>query len=295
MKFTVFTPTYNRAKLLSRVFESLLAQTYKDFEWLIIDDGSTDDTGKVVDNFSIIAPFPIRYFWRENKGKVASINEALDLAEGEFFLVFDSDDWCTADALEVFMATWNSLSEEERGEYSGVSCLKSFVNGKIVGEDYKRMEQFGETYVDRFNKRIKGDKWELIRTDVHRKYRYDLSSGERYLAPEYSWLLIGKEFKTVFINRSLSVVEYQTDGISKNNIKHRVGSSTNAMKFYCLANQCSTSIYNSTKSEINLKRFALHAGKYGLLSEGAVIASIMGFSLFFHDKLKITLRKKSRG
>ncbi|ELB2930006.1 glycosyltransferase family 2 protein, partial [Vibrio alginolyticus] len=240
--FTVFTPTYNRDKLLHRVYDSLTRQTFRSFEWLVIDDGSTDNTEDLINEMTKKSDFKIRYVKQKNSGKVNSINTALTLARGEFFLVFDSDDWCHSDALYEYYSAWESLSLDEKKEYCAISCLKEYTSGVIVGEDYSRMRMKGETYIDRYNRRIRGDKWECIRTEIHRKYPYDIFNGEKYMAPEYAWINMGRKYKTLFINKSLSIIEYQDDGISKNNIVHRANSPISTIKFYSLAKDLSENI-----------------------------------------------------
>lgn len=257
--FTIFTPTYNRANLIHRVFESLNSQSYKNFEWIILDDGSTDNTSEVLSKFRENSTFDIKIINRENKGKVFSINEALDHAAGELFVCFDSDDWCEPDALYRIAHVWNGLSINERLNYSGISCLKMYKNKTIVGEDYSRINYKGNSYVDRFNKRIRGDKWEIIRTDLHKKFKYDIHLSEKYMAPEYSWLLIGRFYKTIFLNEPLSIIEYQIDGISKNNLKHRVYSSISTKLFYRIAWEVASGPFIRFKSAINHVRFSMHS------------------------------------
>lgn len=260
--FTVFTPTYNRENLIHRVFESLQKQTFIDFEWIVIDDGSIDNTCEIIKKYSSESTFPIRYIKKNNQGKVAAINDALNLASGFFFLVFDSDDWCTEDALSELFTVWSGLSDGEKKEYAAISCLKQYSDGRIVGEDYQRMPRKNFSYIDRFNLRIKGDKWECIRTDVHKKFNYALKRGDRYMAPEYAWLLIGHEYKTVFVNKPLSIVEYQLDGISQNNINYRVANVNSTIAFYELAELCAEGFINRVKVKINMGRFYLHRGSF---------------------------------
>lgn len=260
MLFSVFTPTYNRAELISRVFDSLCAQTFRDFEWVIIDDGSIDDTARVIKAMRDKADFPIIYKARENRGKVQSVNEGLDMARGELFICFDSDDWCTSDALERIAEVWNGLPAEHRDRYSGISCLKKYTNGQIVGEDYSRMKIYGDSYIDRFNRRIIGDKWEILRTDLHRASRYDVHADEKYMSPEYAWLMIGQLHDTIFLNEALSIVEYQNDGISRNNLRHRLSSPVSMTRFYYLAWQVSRPWKMKIRSAMNYARFSFHAG-----------------------------------
>lgn len=291
MLISVFTPTYNRADLIHRVFDSLNMQSFKDFEWIVVDDGSTDDTGSLLEYFRDNADYPIKIHRQENSGKARSINVGLELADGELFVCFDSDDWCTANAFSRIAEVWRGLSVEERGVYCGISCLKILQDGALVGEDYTRMGQKGESYINRFNKRIKGDKWEVIRTDLHKSALYDLFGNERYMAPEYAWLKIGMTYKTVFLNEALSVVEYQAEGISQNNLSHRVSSPISATRFYQLAWRVSDSAINRFRAAINCFRFSLH-GKVSseLPLSIRLITMIPGW--VFYCKDLVSLRKR---
>lgn len=293
MLISVFTPTYNRADLIHRVFDSLNEQSFTDFEWIVVDDGSTDETAGVLEDFRARASYPIKTHQRENRGKARSINDGLDLAEGELFICFDSDDWCTPDALARIAEVWTGLSTDERKAYSGISCLKVLQDGALVGEDYSRMMSKGESYVDRFNRRVKGDKWEIIRTDLHRSARYDLADDERYMAPEYAWLKIGKTHKAVFLNEALSVVEYQADGISLNNLSHRASSPVSATRFYRLAWSVSDGARNRLRTAINCVRFSFHGkipSKLPVFTR--LIATIPGW--VFYRKDIACLRETSR-
>lgn len=286
-KFTVFTPTFNRADLIHRVFNSLLKQDFYDFEWLIIDDGSTDNTKILVDSFKEKSSFKINYIKTHNAGKASAINTALDVANGFFFLVLDSDDWCDKNALSVFWGIWSKLDSSEKHTYSGISCLKRYGNGEIVGDDYTRMDYKGESYIDRFNKNIKGDKWELIKTEIYKENKYLLHSNERYMAPEYSWIKIAAKHQTVYLNESLSIIEYQEDGISKNNIKNRVSSPNNTREVYRYYMTISTNYFLKNKCLINFNRFSLHANKNLVMSLQGIFLFPLSFLLFLYDKLKV--------
>ncbi len=276
--FTVFTPTFNRRHLLNRVYESLCAQTFKDFEWIIIDDGSEDHTDSLVSHYIGEGNLDIKYKKIKNGGKVNAINLGLDMAKGYFFLVFDSDDWCTPNALDSFVQHWLKL--DRPNDYCAMSCLKSYQDGSIVGEKYTDYLEVLGSYVDRFNASVKGDKWECIRTDIHKKFKYDLFAGEKYQAPEYSWLLMGSEYKTLFIDEVFSIVEYQDEGISKNNIKHRVGSANSTCRFYELAIKSSRSPKKKIASYLNLKRFESH-------SKNKKEFNLIGIFLSLCDRIKI--------
>lgn len=122
--FTIFTPTYNRASTLHRVYESLVCQTFQDFEWLIVDDGSTDNTKEVVEEWQNSASFPIRYYWQNNQGKHIAFNFGVQEARGELFLTLDSDDACKPFALDRLKYHWDRIPICERDRFSAVTARK---------------------------------------------------------------------------------------------------------------------------------------------------------------------------
>ena len=135
LRFTVFTPVYNRKHTIHRGFESLMRQTVKNFEWLIIDDGSTDDLKPLIDEYIEKADFPIRYVYKENGGKHTATNMAYKLMETEYFTILDSDDALTDDAVEKMLSMWDKIPESERSKYWSVvgHCINS-ESREIIGE-----------------------------------------------------------------------------------------------------------------------------------------------------------------
>src|SRR4051812_21992642 len=117
-RFTVFTATYNRVGTLHRVYDSLLKQTFKDFEWIIVDDGSTDKTRELVENWQQTASFPIRYFWQKNQHKKTAFNKGVIEAKGKLFLNADNDDEFASNTLETFYYHWKNIPENEREDFA---------------------------------------------------------------------------------------------------------------------------------------------------------------------------------
>ena len=160
VKITVCTPTYNRANVLHRVFDSLKSQSYKNFEWIIIDDGSKDETDKVIQTFIEKSEMNIRYYYQENQGKHNALNKAVSFAEGELFVIADSDDRFKPNSLEVIAKTWLSIPQEKRKEYKGISCRCVDENGGLIGSN-----SFEEPYLDineldyRYKKKYTGELW----------------------------------------------------------------------------------------------------------------------------------------
>lgn len=134
--FTVLTPTFNRAHTLDRVYHSLCAQTLADFEWIIVDDGSTDETENIVRNWQHQNLIVIRYFQQENLGKHIAFNHGVREGKGQFFLTLDSDDECKPFTLERLRSHWLAIVAAIRHRYSPVTCLCEGTKGNIVGSGY---------------------------------------------------------------------------------------------------------------------------------------------------------------
>ncbi len=200
MKFTVFTPTYNRAHTLHRVYESLLWQTCNDFEWLIVDDGSTDATPDFVLHLQACVgkAFPIRYFALEtNRGKHIAHNRALKEAKGEFLLVADSDDWIVPNALERMDHHWSRLPDIR--DYCGVSGLCADRNGMVVGTKYTQSMTHSTLRERLYVHKMKGEHWGCMRMDICRDYPFpDHIDG--FVPEGLVWLDIAKKYKDYCVN-----------------------------------------------------------------------------------------------
>lgn len=203
-KFTVFTPTFNRAHTLHRVFESLKSQTFEDFEWLIIDDGSSDNTEEKVAKWITESAFPIRYYYKENQGKHIAFNLATSLAKGGLFLPWDSDDAAIPQALERFWHHWQSIPRDRRGEFSGVTCLCQDQNGHIVGDEFPRDIMDSDELEMAHRYKVRGEKWGFHRTDVLSEFPYPEMPGE-YVPEGVVWNLVASKYKKRFINEMLRI------------------------------------------------------------------------------------------
>ena len=203
--FTVFTPTYNRAQTLHRVYDSLKLQTFHDFEWLIVDDGSTDDTKELVQKWIQEEKFPIRYIWQENQQKKGAFNHGVQKAQGELFLTLDSDDACVPEALEILIKYWNLIPLDQQDQFSAVTCLCKDQHGKLVGTKFPKDITDCDLHELRYKYKVKGEKWGFQRTEVLKQFPFPGVEEKGHVPPGWLWNAISREYKTRFINEVLRI------------------------------------------------------------------------------------------
>lgn len=212
-KITVFTPTYNRAYILHNLYESLKRQTYTDFEWLVIDDGSEDSTQTLVESWiEENNLFPIRYVRQENGGKCRAINRALELAQGDLFFTVDSDDYLTDDALEK-VACW--VSDLPAGEkYCGVAGNLGTAIDKTPNTLFAEAYRDG-TALERY-RAIDGERAMVFFTEIHRRYPYPVFDEEKFMTEAVAWNRMAADgYKMRFFNDIIWIFEYKEDGLTK--------------------------------------------------------------------------------
>lgn len=208
--FTVFTPTFDRAGKLPRVYDSLRAQTFRDFEWVVVDDGSKDGTRELVARWAASAGFPIRYFWQPNAGKAAATNRGVAEARGELFLIADSDDAFVPRALERFWRHWQSIPTGERDRFSGVTALCCDERGALLGDPFPRSPLDATWWDIHYRHALRGEKWGFHRTSVFREFPFPVQPGTRHVPEEVVWRAISRRYATRHVNEILRV--YRQDG-----------------------------------------------------------------------------------
>ena len=211
---TIFTPAYNRAHTLARTYRSLQKQNCKDFIWLIVDDGSTDNTADLVKQWQQgEKEFDIRYVYKENGGMHTAHNTAYENIDTELNVCIDSDDSLAEGAVEAIQLLWHNV--KHRG-YAGIIGLDADMNtGKVIGKGFVE-EEAETTVIGYYAKGGAGDKKLVYRTDVINEYPpYPVFQGEKYVSLSYKYRLIDQKYKMAVLNRVLCEVEYQQDGSSK--------------------------------------------------------------------------------
>ena len=212
---TVFTPTYNRAYIIDNLYTSLLNQSDKDFEWVVVDDGSTDDTAKYFEKITQNDNgFPITFVVQENGGKHRAINKGVSLASGEMFFIVDSDDYLAPDAIEKIKKWRGTLPTDFK--WAGVSGARGYKNGTIIGQMECDGQFVDATNLEREEKHLLGDKAEVYFTSLLREYPFPEFENEKFLTEEVVWNKIAYDgYKIRWFKDIIYICEYIEDGLTK--------------------------------------------------------------------------------
>lgn len=210
---TIFTPAYNRGYTIHKCYESLKRQTDKNFKWLVIDDGSTDNTKALIMKWKEEADFEITYIYKKNGGMHTAHNTAYENIDTELNVCIDSDDYLTDDAVEIIVNEWQQVRSDK---LAGIGALDIFESGEVIGikfpNDLKQAK-----YFDIYNKHgVYGDKKFVYRTDLIKKFPYPEYEGEKYVGLDYKYKKLDENYELALVNKSICVVEYMEDGSSMN-------------------------------------------------------------------------------
>lgn len=222
---TILTPTYNRSDDLVKLYESLLSQTSKDFQWLIIDDGSQDNTRDIVQQFKN-PYFPVVYKYKQNGGKHTAHNYGVKIISTELTMIVDSDDWLTENAVYSIYNEWKTVADKD---LAGMSFLKADSRGEISGLKFNEDKFIGNFIKERINKNDISEKAEIWRTDILKKYLFPVFENETYVGEGAIWSEIGKKYNMLFINEVIYIYEYQTDGLTKSGRQLRINNPLGGM------------------------------------------------------------------
>ncbi|NCO87084.1 MAG: glycosyltransferase family 2 protein [Rhodobacterales bacterium] len=262
-QLTVLTPTYNRRHLLERVYASLLAQDAPagSFEWLVIDDGSTDGTEGHIAGLVAQAPFPVRVVRQENGGKCSALNLGARLAQGRWIAVLDSDDQFLPAAVRLVC---DSMPAAEAGGCAIIFAQSTFVN--------RPARQFALVqnpwrYSAWVRSRDKFDCLPVLLTTQMREYPYPLFPDEKFMAEGWQYLQIDKTFRTLFITTPVILCEYNDDGLSAQSRKLRMASPNNAMSNYAAEWQADLGWRLRLRAAVNFWRFHFHAMRRGAVAK----------------------------
>lgn len=221
MFLTIFTPIYNRERFLTRLYNSIKEQRCSDFEWIIIDDGSTDNSYEKAKQIQFQEKrIKIRVFKVKNGGKQRAINKAVKLAKGTYFFIVDSDDWLTSDAL-MYVKKWCKEIESlpNYNNYAGVSGLRISSKGKIRGGNGNGKEKIDCTNLGRDKYNLLGDKAEIYKTSILRHYPFKKFKNENFITEETVWNEIAAHGYIIRWHMiPIYVSDYLDDGLTRNKI-----------------------------------------------------------------------------
>ncbi len=254
MLITIFTPTYNRGKLLPRLYESIRKQTVNDFEWIIVDDGSTDDTEQICKKFANEKNnFSITYIKQLNGGKHRAVNRGVKEAKGKLFFIADSDDMLLPRSIEIIFNQYQQI--KNNNTFGGICGLDCYKNSKIVGNGLVKEFIDCNSIEIRYKYKVVGDLKEVFYTHIIRKYPFPEIKGERFVPEALIWNRIAKQYKLRFINQAIYQVEYQDEGLTKQIIKIRMKSPIASMMTYAEMLEINIPFKQKLKAGINYWRF----------------------------------------
>lgn len=295
MTITVFTPTYNRAHLLPVLYDSLCSQTFNDFEWLIVDDGSVDNTEELVKSFVNEGKITISYFKKENGGKHRAVNYGVKKAKGELFFIVDSDDKLPLNSLSIINENYQYVKEDEA--FAGVCGLKAYFNGDLLpGEiDYDVLECRGIDYDYGRKSKLSSDIAEnVVKTTIMKQFPFPEYEGESFCAESAIWNPIGEKYKYRYFNKIIYLCEFLEDGLSANSLRSRMRCPMSAMHIYRDLCSFDIPIKYKVKSAINYWRFYFcsSSDNYPTISNKYLIFYPIGYLMHLRDIKNSSKRQK---
>lgn len=217
---TVFTPTYNREKLLPRLYESLKRQTSRDFTWLIVDDGSTDNTKDLISGFTAENIVDIQYIYRENGGKMRAHNDGVKNCKTPYFLCVDSDDYLVDTAVEKLLDVANQKNILSEGSnLAGIIAHKGKSETSLLSDvNFKEGIEKSKLY-DLYLKGFKGETTIMFVTDVIEMYPFPEIEGEKYVPEDYVYDKIDAVCEYIVLDEIITVCEIVSEGYTDSVIK----------------------------------------------------------------------------
>lgn len=294
MTITILTPTYNRAYVLEKLYNSLTKQNKKNFEWFIVDDGSKDNTKEIVQNFISENKIKIRYLYQKNGGKHRALNNGIKNIESELTFIVDSDDFLSKDAIEKINFYYEKYKMNKK--ICSYSFLRGFPDGKINGPEYRQHEFIGDYIKDRLNNHNNGDKAEVYITKYLKEIPFLEIKDEKFFNEGYVWTKLALKYDTVYINEVIYYGEYLKDGLTKNMLKIR------AQNPIGMIETCKVVLNNNEKANLKLKiKVIIKYIAYNKIAKKSIIEQyknveckgifilnyILGCLYYFYIKIKI--------
>lgn len=254
MLITVFTPLFNRAHFLIRIFESLCNQTYKEFEWVIVDDGSNDNSKEVVERFNDSShDFSIHYFYQQNGGKHRAINRGVKESKGELFLILDSDDSLPSTVIETISRYYQQIKGDE--SFGGVAGYMAHHDGTVIGQCSTKGVVDANSLEYRYHYGATGDMCEVFKTSVLKEFPFPEIEGEKFVPEALVWNRIAQKYKLRWFQEVIYYRDYLEGGLTDKIVKIRMKSPIASTK--CYQELCTFDVPLAIKirSAINYWRF----------------------------------------
>ncbi|MCO8074282.1 glycosyltransferase family 2 protein [Acinetobacter lwoffii] len=235
---TIVTPTYNRTKYLPRLYTSLIKQTNMNFEWIVVDDGSIDDTEGLIKDFKNENIINIIYLKKENGGKHTALNLGVELSNFPYIFIVDSDDTLPENSIKVIIEKIEEASL--RADYktiAGICGNKANLNGQVVGNVMD--DEIVCSYMDfRYKYEISGDKAEVFKTEILKKYRFPVFDNEKFCPEALIWNRISKNYDMYFFNKTIYFCEYLEGGLTDQILIVRKKSPNATLLYYYELSEC---------------------------------------------------------
>lgn len=285
MKYTIFTPTYNRASLLPKLYDSIVAQKTRNFEWLIIDDGSTDNTEVVIQSFIEEGKVNIRYIKQQNGGKHRAFNRAIEEANSEWFVCIDSDDPLVHEAINNIDKAIAMI--EGRDDVAGVVGVCVTPTGKKIG--YVPGDYLYSNTIECRDKYHLQCEPEVYKLSLLKQYRFPEFEGETFITEAIVFDRLTEFHPLLYTNFPMQVKEYLAGGLTDNQLKIRVNSPNGTLAYYKQRCQMTKIWKYKIKALINYSRFYIHAKKNkSVLKEPLYKKSLwifpIGYLMYLKDK-----------
>ena len=281
---TILTPTYSRCDLLPQIYQSLCQQTSPDFEWVVVDDGATDATGKVVNKMLEAANFPLQYFYKENGGKHTALNFGVRKAKGELVLILDSDDQLPPNAVENIEKAYAEVRGDEA--FAGVCGYMAHRDGQVIGSPV--IDSDINTIDLRYQLGVGGDMAEVFRKDILLKYPFPEIKGERFCPEALVWNRIAQNYKMRVFSKVIYFRDYLDGGLTSNIVRIRMKSPVASMMTYQEMTTYNVPFKVKVRAAINYWRFwcCRQDNSYPVIDSKWLWALPFGVSLHWIDLIK---------
>jgi len=298
--FTLFTPTYNRRHTLRRPYESLLAQTSRDFEWVVVDDGSTDGTEDLVRGWAAEGRLPMRYFRQEHRGAHCAMNLGVREAQGMFFSKLDSDDACRPETLARFATLWAEMPPDLREGFAGITGLCENQRGERIGDAFPHSPLDASPPELSYRYKVRGDKFGFLRTSALREHPQPEDVGGNFIPEGVLWHKIAQRYRTRYVNEVFLTVWLDQPSLTRGPSRAAVNAAGHRLLFMSMLNAdlpwlryapwrflCGAANYCRFSCHCGVSAPAQWADLHGLGAKLLwFLGAPLGWPLYWRDRLK---------